>query len=120
MAKQKYADKEHFHPAIIIFIILCIGLIFFQGITHNNKIKALREEINSMPHWECHDETNTEKVILEKWNHLEYPYTTEITCEGEVSVKGYESLDQRIIWVYGEDIGKTCIIKTTKEVCEII
>ena len=51
--KNKYAEREHFHPVIAIFIILVIGLIFWIGINHNQRISRLQEQLNNDGEWEC-------------------------------------------------------------------
>jgi len=102
--------------AVACFILL---LLFFN----------IKQEIKSLPEWECHNETSIE-VLTDYWGLNTnfdvgencYPLDSEIFCERGLRVEEYRNLGKRCIWADGNyDLASesACLIKITKEVCEI-
>lgn len=52
MGNKKYAEIEHIHWKIFIVIFGFIAFIFFTIISNNYEYDKI---IDSLPHWECHN-----------------------------------------------------------------
>lgn len=118
--EMHYIDQK---IATLFFAVLglaAIGLvtIFVYDINFND----LQRQIDAMPHYVCHNQTSIDKVQTTSLNagYMAPCYAGEITCEPGVEIEHmlYKDLNCSNIIYYGNE-SKTCLIKTTKEVCEV-
>lgn len=120
MVKKQYAEKKHNHwgSEIGITLIILLTVIVFGTIVIDlkEKVDLLEEQINSMPNYECHNESYEgfiNKNELDKdgicWN---YTYD-----EQEPKVMHCRYKDYLAECDIDSD---KCYVKDTKEVCEII
>lgn len=109
MVKQQKGMTDNETIILVIAFILLFAFICFNGY----RILKLEEQIDSLPHWECHNEIDSIKIELKPLE--QYPIgDNDFTCE-----KGYIYLN-RMIRNYAWDKTIVCLIEETKEVCEIV
>ena len=114
--KKEYAEKKHEHPFMIVALSSCIILIIVLSIStvmDENKIYNLEEEIASMPHYECWNESfkgfiNKSEIDDICW-HIG-PIGEEVkSCNAR-----YNGFDAKC-----EVPNGLCYVDDTKEVCKL-
>ncbi len=137
---KKYATERQVEIIFFLTWGLFFASLFFIGHTiiqvdelreeiNNTQIERdlLQEEIDSMPHYNCWNETITETLEIEPYtpSYLFLSWRSGYNCVDdwydeiicEEGIKAY-SCDGKINNY--NDVNGTCIAKTTKEVCEIV
>ena len=123
MAKNNNTNLVWMNTIVIILMIIVIGILAIQT-------WKLETELNKLPKRVCHTETKTERMDIEPYcKPDEKCYTflgrqyyisrdisrdENIDCEEGISI--YSSLRKLVNW--GNET-KVCLIKTSKEICEI-
>ncbi len=130
--KIEYAEKDHDHGwisiAVMVAVVFGISAFFggiFTSVDIQQEIDLLQEEIDSMPHYECWNETIKDTIIIEPSDNwyilgLLNPYScvglpySKITCEDGITA--YDCMGG--IVNYNLESG-VCITETVKEVCSL-
>ncbi len=123
-------EKEKCHLQLwsavgLTFLWLTVGLTFFGLILLTLRIDNIDEQLKDVPKRVCHVEEGTQKIELcglknnnSVCNFLSYDYNyydTEPICEDDVVIY----TGSRMVAYYGTGI-KTCLLKSEKEVCEVV
>lgn len=106
------------YPVILALCGAWVLLFFFAG-----HLDDIEEQLENIPKRVCHIEEEIEWVELGIDSTIEertFDYNATIICEGDVEIGHYEGLQEQIIWFTEEDSYTKCLIKTKKEVCEVI
>lgn len=127
--KKEYAEKKHEHSTVnsLLMIALVFGIIGYGFALYSGfQINGLQEEIDSMPHYECRNETNySEKdscfddcFKLANWNFSGICNPNIIgDCE-TTRIKGLRADQDFELCVRADNcLGKK---PQVKEVCEIV
>ncbi len=107
--------KNQLNVITVIGCLLFIMVVIIAGIQDHN----LQKQIDKIPKKVCHTELTSEVWIIDF--RREFSYDTEILCEEGVTINEFKILRIKSINALsdGDVRGKTCIIKTPRELCEI-
>ncbi len=130
-------NNELYNALIFLMLLSIITMlvIYHFGVVLPalNEIELYHSEIveptlDEIPQTICSTEKVIEKVLVnDRTSMVSYPFNAEIICEEGATIKGYEFLNEKIIFgcLYldseGECAGhgKTCMVRYDKETCEI-
>ena len=108
------------------FWLLLIGLTLMIIVSCWN----IQSQINDLPKRVCEDVIENIRYEFPKVYNPNncFPLNYEITCEEGLEVREYSELNKKCIWNsylydtrdrFMAQIGKICLIKSTKKVCEV-
>lgn len=112
--KKEYAEKKHEHWIYVGMAFVLLFLISGYMIHFENRMQDLEDEMASMPHYECWNESFEGFVNRSDYN--------EFSCWGEFLYEGQESSDKWWCNLDGYQAyceGDRCYIDDTKEVCRL-
>lgn len=126
--KKEYAEKDHQHRTMNTFLTFAVmlslvayGFAVFVGV----EISKLQEEIDSMPHYECHEEMNPDYFSCSsdcfKLTHSNISISCNPSIEGNCELKQIQFYRAREDYMACMEINH-CLGKEprTNEVCEIV
>ncbi|MCK5023483.1 MAG: hypothetical protein KAS04_04895 [Candidatus Aenigmarchaeota archaeon] len=118
--KNLEETKTSHLTVLLVAVVLVVVTVAFTQVLSSD-IAELKEQLAGMPKRVCHTETKTEAFTIKSvFDPIRtFPFNTEILCEDGVRVVEYDALGKKVIYGYSNEVGKTCIVKTKKEVCEI-